>query len=1704
MALDVFKLRDQVVDEYQAYVKSFIQVLDGRINDFVNHRLDEGELWPDAVLQLNPAFKMNLTLLELADQGILAPQTAQFFGPNLRLFQHQRDAIDIGLRGESFVVTTGTGSGKSLTYLIPIFDAIFKNQPEQHTVRAMLIYPMNALINSQAKALEDFKRDNFPDCPVRFASYTGQDSQEAKDKILEDPPHILLTNYVMADYILVRPHERSMLAKATRDLNTLVMDELHFYRGRQGADVAMLVRRLQETAEHDLQGIATSATLITGESREERKEAVAELASRFFGLNIPPTNVVDETLRRIATVPIPKTNEQLTAAIKDPSPVPTLESVRQHPLAAWAEEAFGVEENQDGNLVRRSPQTFRGAALILATESGLPPENCEDKLRAVLEAGNEAMLDDNHPAFSFRLHQWLSSGNTVSATLDHPDRRELRMDGQYKTQQGHLLFPLDFCRECGQEYYLVSRVEYEGGQCFLPRTPVTGAENIGMEGEDGFFAVESPCQGRELWAGEDDDLPETWFNERRSGPTIKREYVQFRPRAHNASLTGILDGAEEGVKGWFQPRPFLICLRCRAVYDRRGSDFSKLSSFTQTGRSTATTVSINTVVAGLHSQGLPAEEAKSLSFTDNRQDASLQAGHLNDFAQVALLRNGIVEAVQGNESLTFSQLGSAVFNALDLSPQDFLREAVGSGPGYDRGKNAMTKLIEFRALEDLSRGWRINQPNLEQTGLLKIEYDGLSQLARDNTNWSGIPTISHANSETRESVLLSILNHLRMRLAIDADHLTHDFVRSLKIDTRSSLRDPWRLEEHDILPTQNLALLPGIQPTGPETRQRGVIRLGSRSNIARYLRSPRTWNANEPLSNQESEDLVTQIVNILGGHILTVGRSNEGEPRHVRINVGAIRWVPGDGSVPPADPVRSRSLHLRRTIPGRTGTNRYFRNLYKNQGKHLRSMVAAEHTGQVTTETRIERERRFQTGELPALFCSPTMELGVDIRELNTVHMRNIPPTPANYAQRSGRAGRGGKPALIVAFALKGNAHDHYFFERRNEMIAGAVAPARMDLQNEKLVEAHLNSTWLAATGLSLGTSMANILDLNDPEYPIHPDILADIQGQRGDHAFNRSIPAAKRIAEKVTDMQTARWYSEEWVEQTLKQAPEKLDRAFDQWRELYRSARKRMNKARQAGDDPHASSETRREAERQQSEVRRDIEQLLNQTRRQEESDFYPYRYLAGAGFLPGYNFPRLPMRVRVFTGDTSHYINRPRFLGLSEFAPGNQVYHEGRRHQIRYAEIPATGIESHMSRARLCKQCGYAHEGAAADLDLCLHCGIRMDAETSQLSSRLLDLPVMRAQVVQRISSEEEERSRRGYNLTTHFSLTNQDAIIHSTVSTPAEETLLELAHAPAATLWRINHGWRTADQTGFTIEPQTGRWARNNEGVGSPDDEPDMPTSIGNIKTFVQDARNILMVKPVWEDAPEGFQISLLYAIKRAIQFVYQVEEQEIGAEIIGNGENLRLLFWEEAEGGTGIWQRLATQPTGFSEVARKAMELCHFDTTTGDDLDTAEEECAAACYNCLLTYANQHNHRHINRRLLKEFLHALITGTTRTENLRDREAQYNKLLGSVDPASPLERDFINFLYEANIRLPDRAQTHPVPDLMVQPDFYYDRDNIPGACIFVDGHHHDHTNRKAEDNRTRTQLQNRGYRVIPIRYDRPFREQVDEHPDIFVEEG
>ena len=1696
MPLDVFQLRETVVNEYQDYVRSFVRVLDNRIDEYVNSRLEQGELWPEAVLQLNPAFEMDQTLGELAEAGILASDTARFFRPGLKLYRHQRESIDLALRGESYVVTTGTGSGKSLTYLVPIYDAIFRNNPERHSVRALLVYPMNALINSQLEALRAFQERNYPNSPVRFARYTGQDREEARDAIRNDPPHILLTNYVMAEYLLVRPHERSLLNAATQDLRTLVMDELHFYRGRQGADVAMLTRRLQERAGRDLQAVATSATIANAGTREERNEAVADLASRFFGLDIPATNVIDETLVRVATVGAPQGTPEVKAAVESPPPAREVDSVCSHPLAAWAEDFFGVAEEND-RLVRRPPKTFDEAVRTLAEETGLPQEECAEKLREVLEAGNVAGLGEDKQVFAFRLHQWLSSGSSIYATLEPPDAREFRMEGQYRADAERVLFPLAFCRECGQDYYLVSRIEQHGIEHIIPRSPMVGAPEEDIEGEGGFFAIEHDG----LWSGDDDDLPEFWFNERRSGRVIRPNFAQFRPQPYSATPDGRLEqGDGNGLKGWFQSRPFLICLRCRAVYDRRQGDYRKLSSLSQTGRSTATTVAVNAAVAGMATQDLPPDETKSLSFTDNRQDASLQAGHLNDFVQVAMLRAGLIEAISRNGSLAYDTLGPSIFAAMELRPNDFLREPVDDGPGYDRGKQAMTNLLEYLALDDLTRGWRITQPNLEQTGLLRIEYDGLSELAADPGRWAGFPAMAVVGPNIREAVLRAFLDHLRMQLAIDAEELTPDAVRRLTRNASQSLRDPWRLEERDYytLRTHGLALMPGVQPTQGENRQRGVLRLGARSAISRYFRSSHTWGLGQDLSGEESDELVRGIVEGLRGHILTVISDNKGEPRGVRLLAASLRWTAGDETPAPPDPVRSRSLHLRREVPGMQQTNSYFTNLYKSHGRHLRGMVAAEHTGQVTAEAREEREGRFKTGDLPALFCSPTMELGVDIRDLNTVHLRNIPPTPANYAQRSGRAGRGGRPALIVAFAAQGNAHDQYFFGQRNEMIAGAVAPARIDLRNEELVKAHLYSTWLASAGLSLGNGMADILDLREPGFPIAAEKRAAIEGPSRQRIFEESVARSEQIVTRARDIRNASWFSDTWIEEILRSAPDRFNGAFDTWRDLYRSALSLRDQARLIADDPHASRDEREEATRRENEARREVDLLLNRTSRQDESDFYPYRYLAGEGFLPGYNFPRLPVRVSVTVRDDTQLIDRPRFLGLSEFGPGNQVYHEGRKHRVYSAVLPPAGIESLLTRARLCNICGYAHDGTAADSDLCEHCGARLEAATSQFPQRLLPQPMMRARTVERISSEEEERVRSGYSISTHFSLPG--GRIQRASAEAGETAVLEAEYAPAARLWRINQGWRR-DPTGFAIDPQTGRWVAREGEDDTNGGEPGASRTVTGVRPYVQDGRNILMLSPCAEELSHEFLLSLLYALRRAIQVVYQVEEQEVGAELIGEREHRRLLFWEEAEGGTGVWERLIVEPTAFAEVARKALEICHFDPESGEEIEGGiPSTCAVACYECLLTYSNQLHHRHLNRQLLPGFLSLLASATTTQQQNGDREEQYERLLGIVDPHSSLEREFLQFLYEEKLRLPDDAQNRPASAVAVQPDFYYERNGLPGVCVFVDGPHHDNSNQRTADERLRSQLQDRGFRIVRIGYDRAFADQVQEHPDVF----
>ena len=238
--MDVFKLKNEVINNYHTYVESFLNIKDTRLREFVSQELSRGVLWPEALVQLSPSYEMGKTVSELVSEGILHPLCEKIFqknGQSFRLYDHQERAIRIAAKQEPYVLTTGTGSGKSLTFLIPIIDHILKSNTQAEKVRALIIYPMNALINSQSNEIQ-MLLDNLGENQdiIRFGQYTGQQRGKERQRLQEHPPHLLLTNYVMLELMMSRPKERVFVDHTLANLEFLVVDEFHTYTGRQGAD----------------------------------------------------------------------------------------------------------------------------------------------------------------------------------------------------------------------------------------------------------------------------------------------------------------------------------------------------------------------------------------------------------------------------------------------------------------------------------------------------------------------------------------------------------------------------------------------------------------------------------------------------------------------------------------------------------------------------------------------------------------------------------------------------------------------------------------------------------------------------------------------------------------------------------------------------------------------------------------------------------------------------------------------------------------------------------------------------------------------------------------------------------------------------------------------------------------------------------------------------------------------------------------------------------------------------------------------------------------------------------------------------------------------------------------------------------------------------------------------------------------------------
>ncbi|MDX2282577.1 MAG: DEAD/DEAH box helicase [Bacteroidia bacterium] len=1722
--MNILDLHRRITDQYLKYLNSFVYVQDKRIASKLEEMRHTKPFMPEPLVQFNPSFELGDTSKESLVQKLgLHPHMQRILDP-FRLYRHQEEAIRLGVNGQGYILTSGTGSGKSLTYMASIFNHVLKRPEAGKGVKAIVVYPMNALINSQHEEIErKFKEKLEADFPISFAKYTGQQSQTERDQVREQQHDILLTNYMMLELIMTRATESWLRESMQKHLQYLVFDELHTYRGRQGADVSLLIRRIQELVGRPLTLIGTSATMASEGTQESRKQLIAQTAEMLFGTPFEEDQIVGEYLTP-STHPFEADEQADWEAVLHAQLPDTYEALAVHPLVRWLEHRIALRRQQSGEWERGKPMTVPEIADRLVQDTGQPGTDCSAKIRELLACLDRINARHHEQGIRlrllpFRLHQFISQAGEVRVSLDEPAFRHIEIGNQKywkdaERNQDSPLFPVRFSRHSGAAFVCVEK-DFEN-EVLRPSDPDYAVQEDDEETEESVpgrgkyhettypsgYLIFQDKTDEPLWSEDLIELfPQSWWRESGGKLVLETAYRYRIPHQiwfDQAGNYATQPKAGLPLSGWFVPAPMIFDPTAGVVYEMRSKETAKLASLNSEGRSTATSLLSFAVLSGLVEEGEVGKTCKLLSFTDNRQDASLQAGHFNDFVAAAHLRSAINQAIvsASPNGLRSYEVAEKVFAHLDLPERTYAVNPSGAIPDAANSR-ALKLLLQYRMLRDLRNSWRYSLPNLEQTGLLRIRYEHLATLCNDTAYIAHIPLLVRMSSSERVILLEALLDYIRTSFALTHPLLEQEAAQAENL-MREKLREDsyWSLDREERIETGAYAV---VQSMG-KVKGMKTASLSTRSYWGRYLKRRHREVLEIELENRELPGLVEELCDLLcSWNLLRADtlKGEKGEFKGYRLRADQLIWQRNEQESAWWDRVRLRAGEMYRPR-----INPFFQQLYlENFGRFQKNLLAREHTGQQSNDDRQSRENDFRQGEISALYCSPTMELGIDISELNIVHMRNVPPSPANYVQRSGRAGRSGQAALVFTYCHGLSPHDQYYFERRIEMVAGVVRPPYLDLEQEELIRTHLHAFLLMHTGLrELKDSVADVLNLNHgPAYPLKLELREKLEHFAAKDGTAAAAAFFKEIAQRLGGGAQPGWLSQEWVKRQVVQMPEIFDRAFDRWRVLFRANEKRLAEAQRTINDhtykPDSDLKKQARDQRRNGERQRDI--LLNQGggSASGESDFYLFRYLAAEGFLPGYNFTRLP--VRAWLGARArgegHFVSRPRFLGLREFGPGNMIYHNGRRYRITgLALADATLPLRSMVAARAT---GYAHW----DSEVQTHTNDPITGEalingtnSAEAFSNLIQLLDSETVAISRITSEEEERTRQGYVIDTFFNYTGgMDSTQQAVLKWEGKE-LLRLIFGPATRLIHLNRRWRRSPRShGFHLNRNNGFWMRQKDLETAPAD------AVRVVIPYIDHTADTLYVQPLEALGLDNEQVhSLAFALKRAIEAQYLLEEQEILVDTLGSGDTPNILLIEGTEGSMGILGQLVTQPNRLRQVIIKAYELLHFDPETHTD---RRPELPKATYQDLLSYYNQPWHKIMDRHSIQEALKVLMAcDLQRLTSGRDRDAHYHYLRERTHPDSDMERKFLDFLYRHGYRLPDQTQVN-LKDCYASADFWYEAGRV---AIFCDGSVHDYPNVVREDDAKRRCLEDHGCDVIVWYYRQPLAELVKGRGDVFGE--
>jgi superfamily II DNA or RNA helicase len=1656
-----FSTLEEIQKDYLTYVESFQQIRSTEIKNWISERLNQGGLlWKPPYLQITPHFLEGKSFEALVSDGTLHSGVLKFArsvkadldSEPVKPYHHQIAAIEKLSQGRNVIVATGTGSGKSFAFGIPIVSTSLRMKEKGiKGIKAVIVYPMNALANNQ---YDDFT-ERLQGSGITIARYTGDTKFSpdeslsfyqnttgrkkpfdcevlSREEIQANPPDILMTNYVMLELLLTRFEDRTLF-RHQGVLQYLVLDEIHTYSGKQGADVAALIRRLKQHTGTigQLTCIGTSATVESSQG-ESAHQAIANFTGELFGESVFPDDVIGEVY-----APLP---ENLDPQIK---------------------KILSLQET--------GPKTI----IQLASDLGIP----------------ETELIESVLSFSdlpSKIHSFFSQGRPIQSCLGLEkhlnDRGEKLCPVCADENKKSPTFPLVFCRSCGAEYYSV--VLFDDN-----RLAPAELDIVTTEGRAGYLlASKTDDEGLD-----NIELPESWLTP--TGKT-KQKFEDLIPTYHTVCRhCGVLNPScgHEKTRVLFIPVPFLFCPECGVEHDGRQREYSKLFSYGTIGRSTATDI-----ILSAEMRNLPEGQRKIIAFSDNRQDTALQAAHINSMSNRLqfrrLLFNSLIEngaTIENGKQVFFSKIGFELFNTL---------EKHNALPAYDANpqrkyghvaqqiKEDYQRYLQFLSLREMEGTHRRIHQNLEDVGSLVIGYDGLIEFAADNEAWEANTLMKGFSAEKRYDILLGLMDIMRLRLAIKHDAITQPDQFNTEVIERINPE----VYVHDGVFHGSI----GFSNDAPEGRSHRVYKISnSNTQMNRWVR--KFIN----LSPSQAQEFLDEIIN----RLVETGFLNQidvyGYHReHGTMSAIAPEIITMQISLEKEKQVCPRCLSVyhykeikscykttcKSDVVLKDISQNYFLQTYSMPLESAVNLHAEEHSGQISGEVRIDIEQRFKDPEndLNVIVCTPTMELGIDIGDLNVIALRNIPPSPSNYAQRSGRAGRKGQASLITSYAGVGFArgpHDQYFFRFPEKMISGVISTPRFRLDNIFLITTHIHSLVLEVLGmgienpqnghvfhgLKLPSSPFEILEIDHDEYPMHPDLRSTWE-----QAVTRYFPEIQKAVQDAfkKEIDLYDWFDENYVDRIIRNFVNNLDKTFNYWREEYKSLYKEGREIENhlltiQGDKARTD--------------RMNVIAAKLEAMRNGEKDWYVYRYLGSQGFLPGYAFP--PQAVYLSFYNNKEEIARNPSIAITEYAPGNYIYYRGSSYKISGARAQTLNLVPATQKILICPECDKVYIGDEVTTRARCDCGNDLGLNHPETGMVMCN---MYARPDSKISSDEEERRRLGYEISQHF-LGGGHRTAFLLMDQGQEIGSMDIENN--GTIFIMNHGQRLPDGnvSRFALCSKCNRWLLSEKEIEDHFSTPqkrgscpanankdDVVRDLGLTHEFKSDVLIFKIKLPEGQD-PDVFYISLMTAIARGIMIGFNLEEQEIGYFISKNPDSeapYQMIFYETSLGGSGSLASMSIK-TEFDRVLEKMREILHG--------DNEEEGCEGACYQCLLSFYNQRHHHLLDRHVILSWLRNIKNLNIEQQREGD-EGKFERLIEVC--GSELEKKVLTMMKEKGMRLPDEAQkiiydNQGAP--IAQADFYYE----PKIIVLVDGSPHYQDFVRVGDEEKRRKLKSLGYRLSII---------------------